>query len=468
MLAKASNLSAWSILAAVREDPEILRKSQQRRGLDTTIVDEAVQLDEAWRKTRTELADFQRQRNQIAKEIGKTKKKTQRETLIKKSKQLSEKVAAGEQRLAELEKQRMDALRGIANIVHESVPDGMDETEAKPIKYIGKPRVWKEHIDQFLAATQGLKVDYEITDSQPKSHYDISEESGLIDTTRAAKVAGSRFYYLIDDIVWLDLSLALYALDNITKHGFTPLLPPNMLNLAAYSGVTDISAFEDSLYKLEDQDLYLIATSEHPIAAQYMSEVLEINELPLRFAGYSPCYRKEAGAHGKDTKGIFRVHQFSKVEMFVFCLPEESWTWIDKMIAIEEEIWKPLGIPFRIVILPSGDFSRVASKTYDLELWMPSQGRYREFVSCSNCTDYQSFRLDTRFAESRGHPTKGFVHTLNSTVIATTRSITAILENNLREDGRILIPRPLQSYLKPIQSAPDKYITPAHLKKEKD
>jgi seryl-tRNA synthetase len=459
-------VSAWSILTAVREDPEVLLKSQQRRGLDTAIVDDAVRLDEAWRKTRTELAELQRERNQVAKEIGKTKEKAKRETLIKKSKMLSEKVSQGEQQLADLETERMDALRGIANVVHDSVPDGMDEAEAKPVKYIGKPRVWRNHVDQFLAAAKGLKVDYEVIDKQPKSHYDISEEIGLIDTTRAAKVAGSRFYYLMDDIVWLDLGLALYALDNITRHGFKPIIPPNMLNYAAYSGVTDISAFEESLYKLEDQDLYLIATSEHPIAAQYMNEVLEIDELPLRFAGYSPCYRKEAGAHGKDTKGIFRVHQFSKVEMFVFCHPEDSWTWIEKMIAIEEEIWTPLGIPFRIVILPSGDFSRVAAKTYDLELWMPSQGRYREFVSCSNCTDYQGYRLNTRYAETRGHPTKGFVHTLNSTVIATTRSITAILENNMQDDGRILIPKPLQAYLKPIESAPDKYIIPAHLKKK--
>ena len=239
-----------------------------------------------------------------------------------------------------------------------------------------------------------------------------------------------------------------------------------MLNHAAYSGVTDISAFEDSLYKLENQDLYLIATSEHPIAAQFMNEVLETNELPLYLAGYSPCYRKEAGAHGKDTKGIFRVHQFSKVEMFMFCLPEDSWNQHEKMISIVEEIWKPLGIPFRIVILPSGDFSRVAAKTYDLELWMPSQGRYREFVSASNCTDYQSFRLNTRYAEKRGHPTKGFVHTLNSTVIATTRTMTAVLENNIQEDGRILIPKPLLPYLKPIEAAPDKYLIPVHMKKK--
>ncbi|MDO8124281.1 MAG: serine--tRNA ligase [Candidatus Hermodarchaeota archaeon] len=458
-------MSAWTILTAVREDPEVLRRSQQRRGLDSTVVDEAVRLDTEWRKTRTELAEFQRQRNQIAKQIGKEKGKEKKAKLIQESKRLSEKVSAGETRLAELETARKEALHSIANIVHDSVPDGMDETEARPVKYVGKPRVWKEHIDQFIESAQGLKVEYEVVEKQPESHYDISEHSGMIDTTRAAKVAGSRFYYLIDDIVWLDLGLALYALDNITQHGFTPIIPPNMLNQAAYSGVTDISAFEDSLYKLENQDLYLIATSEHPIAAQFMNEVLEINELPLYLAGYSPCYRKEAGAHGKDTKGIFRVHQFSKVEMFMFCLPEDSWNQHEKMISIVEKIWKPLGIPFRIVILPSGDFSRVAAKTYDLELWMPSQGRYREFVSASNCTDYQSVRLNTRYAEKRGHPTKGFVHTLNSTVIATTRTMTAVLENNIQEDGRILIPKPLLPYLKPIEAAPDKYLIPIHMKK---
>lgn len=466
MQPEAKKLSAWSILAAIRKAPEILRRSQQRRGLDTDVVDIAIRLDAEWRKTRTSLAELQRQRNQIAQQIGKTKEKAKRAQLIQKSKQLSDKVSKGEQRQADLEKKRMDALWSIANIVHDSVPDGMDEADSRPVKFVGRPRVWKEHVSQFKAITQGFKVEYDVVDEQPKSHYDISEQIGLIDTARAAKVAGSRFYYLIDDIMWLDLGLALYALDNITKHGFTPIIPPNMLNHAAYSGVTDITAFEDSLYKLEDQDLYLIATSEHPIAAQFMNEVIEIDELPLYFAGYSPCYRKEAGAHGKDTKGIFRVHQFSKVEMFVFCKPDESWNQIEKMIAIEEKIWTPLGIPFRIVILPSGDFSRVASKTYDLELWMPSQGKYRESVSCSNCTDYQSSRLNVRYAETRGHPTKGFVHTLNSTVIATTRTITAVLENYLQEDGRILIPKSLHSYLKPIEAAPDKYITPVPMKKK--
>lgn len=465
MLSEALKLSAWSILAAIRDSPDTLRRSQKRRGLDTKVVDEAVRLDTEWRTMRTNLAELQRRRNQIAQQIGKTKEKGEKAQLIRQSKELSIQVTKGEEHLTELEKARMEALWSIANIVHESVPDGVDETAAQAVKYVGKPRVWKGHEKQFLEIIQDQKVEYNLVDKEPQSHYDISEKSGLVDTTRAAKVAGSRFYYLQDDIVWLDLSLALYALDKISMHGFTPIIPPHMLNYAAYSGVTDLSAFEDALYKLEDQDLYLIATSEHPIAAQFMNEVLEVDELPLRVAGYSPCYRKEAGAHGKDTKGIFRVHQFSKVEMFVFCQPDDSWNQIEKMIAIEEAIWTPLGIPFRIVILPSGDFSRVAAKTYDVELWMPSQGRYREFVSCSNCTDYQAFRLNVRFAEKRGHPTLGYVHTLNSTVIATTRSLTAILENNIQEDGRILIPKPLTQYLKPIEAAPDTHIIPVHMKK---
>jgi seryl-tRNA synthetase len=455
-------MSAWSILTVIRDNPDILRESQRRRRLDPNVIDGAVRLDTEWRKSRTELAKLQQQRNLISQQISKTKDEAERNKLIQETKHLAEKVTTEEERIADLEKQRLETLSSIPNIVHSTVPDGKDETENQPVKYVGKPRVWKGHLEQFLADAQGLPVKYDVTDQPLKSHYEISEEIGLIDTERAAKVAGSRFFYLLGDIVWLDLALALYALDSITKHGFTPIVPPHLLNYAAYSGVTDLGAFEDALYKLEEQDLYLIATSEHPIAARFMNEVLEISELPILIAGYSPCYRKEAGAHGKDTKGIFRVHQFNKVEQFVFCLPEDSWTWIEKMIKAEEEIWTALDIPFRIINMCSGDLGKVSAQTYDLELWMPSQGKYREMVSCSNCTDYQSSRLNLRYAEKRGHPTKGFVHTLNSTVIATTRSITAILENNRQPDGRILIPKPLQKYLKPIEKAPDKYIIPIH------
>jgi len=459
-------MSAWSILTSVRDNPDALRNSQRRRGQDTSIIDDAVRLDTLWRKSRAKLAKLQRQRNQTSQLIGKTKDKAEREKLILETKQLAEKVAIEERKISNLEKKRLEVLNSIPNIVHDTVPDGKDETENLPVKFVGKPRVWREHLGQFQKDIRDFPIKYDVVEEPPKSHYEISDEIGLVDIERAAKVSGSRFFYLLGDIVWLDLALAFYALDSIAKHGFTPVAPPHLLNFAAYSGVVDMGAFEDALYKLEEQDLYLIATSEHPIAARFMNEVLEIDELPIKLAGFSPCYRKEAGAHGKDTKGIFRVHQFNKVEQFVFCLPDESWKWIEEMIKTEVEIWTALNIPFRTINMCSGDLGRVSAKTYDLELWMPSQGKYREMVSCSNCTDYQSARLNIRYAQKRGHPTEGFVHTLNSTVIATTRSITAILENNLQPDGRILVPKPLQKYLEPIQEAPHKYIFPKYLQKD--
>lgn len=465
MLLRRCKVSAWSILAAVRDKPDLLRWSQRRRGLGTEQVDEAIRLDATWREGRTQLGELQRQRNEISQRIAKVKTPQERQQLINESKKLADRLAAEESRIANLDKERVAQLRRIPNITHETVPDGKDETEDQVVKCVGKARVWRGNLEQFLADAKGVRVEYEVTDAQPQHHSEIAERTGLVDIERAAKVAGARFYYLLSDVVWVDLALALYALESISKFGFTPLIPPHLMNLAAYSGVTDIGAFEDALYKLENEDLYLIATSEHPIAARFMNEVLETSELPLLIAGYSPCYRKEAGAHSKDTKGIFRVHQFSKVEQFVFCLPEESWTWVEKMLGFVEAIWKPLEIPFRIVNLCSGGLGKVSAKTYDLEAWMPGQGKYREMVSCSNCTDYQAYRLDIRYAQKRGHPTEGYVHTLNSTVVATTRAITAIFENNVQPDGRILIPKPLLKYLKPIETAPDKYIVPMHLQK---
>jgi seryl-tRNA synthetase len=468
VLLRRGKLSAWSILAAIRENPDLLRWSQRRRGLGIELVDDAIRLDTAWREGRAQLGELQRQRNAISQRIAKVKMPKERQQLIAESKNLGDRVSAEESRIADLEKERIKVLRQIPNITHESVIDGKDETEDQVVKCVGKARVWRQHLDQFLADTKSVNVEYEVTDAQPAHHFEIADRTGLVDVERAAKVAGARFYYLLSDLVWVDLALALHALDSISKFGFTPLIPPHLMNLAAYSGVIDISAFADALYKLENEDLYLIATSEHPIAARYMNEVLETDELPLLIAGYSPCYRKEAGAHSKDTKGIFRVHQFSKVEQFVFCLPEESWTWIEKMIGFAEAVWKPLEIPFRIVSLCSGNLGKVAAKTYDIEAWMPGQGKYREMVSCSNCTDYQAYRLDIRYAQKRGHPTEGFVHTLNSTVVATTRAITAILENNVQPDGQILIPKPLLKYLKSIETAPDKYIVPMHLRKRSE
>ena len=448
----------WSILKALRENPEILYESQKRRGLSTDIVDRAIELDRRWREKLKEVNQLRKRRNEFARMV-KDAKGEEREKIIQEAKRISDLVKAADEELKRIEKELESVLLSIPNILHESVPVGKDDTENVPVKYWGKARVYFEDVDSFVEITGG-KASYEVTDVKPLGHADAVEVFGWADIERAGKVAGARFYYLLDDLVWLDFALNLYALDFMKRAGFTIVNPPYMLRREAYSGVTAFSDFEEVIYKIEDEDLYLIATSEHPIAAMHMNETLAEKELPLLYAGFSPCFRKEAGAHGKDTKGIFRVHQFNKVEQFVFCLPDESWEWHEKLIENVEKLWQGLGIPYRIVNICTGDLGIVAAKKYDLEAWMPAQGKYREMVSCSNCTDWQSYRLNIRFAEERGKPSKGFVHTLNSTAIATTRAITAIIENFQLEDGRVEIPKVLRKYLEPIESAPKEYILP--------
>ncbi len=448
----------WSILKALRENPEILYESQKRRGLSTDIVDRAIELDRRWREKLKEVNQLRKRRNELARMV-KDAKGEEREKIIQEAKRISDLVKAADEELKRIEKELESVLLSIPNILHESVPVGKDDTENVPVKYWGKARVYFEDVDSFVEITGG-KASYEVTDVKPLGHADAIEVFGWADIERAGKVAGARFYYLLDDLVWLDFALNLYALDFMKRAGFTIVNPPYMLRREAYSGVTAFSDFEEVIYKIEDEDLYLIATSEHPIAAMHMNETLAEKELPLLYAGFSPCFRKEAGAHGKDTKGIFRVHQFNKVEQFVFCLPDESWEWHEKLIENVEKLWQGLGIPYRIVNICTGDLGIVAAKKYDLEAWMPAQGKYREMVSCSNCTDWQSYRLNIRFAEERGKPSKGFVHTLNSTAIATTRAITAIIENFQLEDGRVEIPKVLRKYLEPIESAPKEYILP--------
>ncbi len=448
----------WSILKALREKPEILYESQKRRGLSTDIVDRAIELDRRWREKLKEVNQLRKRRNELARMV-KDAKGEEREKIIQGAKRISDLVKAADEELKKIESELEMVLLSIPNILHESVPVGRDDTENVPVKYWGKAKVYFEDVDSFVEMTGG-KASYEVTDVKPLGHADAVEVFGWADIERAGKVAGARFYYLLDDLVWLDFALNLYALDFMKKAGFTIVNPPYMLRREAYSGVTAFSDFEEVIYKIEDEDLYLIATSEHPIAAMHMNETIAEKELPLLYAGFSPCFRKEAGAHGKDTKGIFRVHQFNKVEQFVFCLPDESWEWHERLIENVEKLWQGLGIPYRIVNICTGDLGIVAAKKYDLEAWMPAQARYREMVSCSNCTDWQSYRLNIRFAEERGKPSKGFVHTLNSTAIATTRAITAIIENFQLEDGRVEIPKALRKYLEPIESAPKEYILP--------
>lgn len=283
-------------------------------------------------------------------------------------------------------------------------------------------------------------------DFEPKSHIEISEHLDLIDLERAAKVAGARFYYLKNELVLLNQALIMYALDFMNKKNYSVLQPPYMLKREAVNCAVQLSDFNDMIYKIENEDLYLIATAEHAILSYHMNEILDGDKLPLRYFGISPCFRKEAGTHGKDTKGIFRVHHFEKVEQFIFCKPEESWKEHDLLITNAEEFFQSLRLPYRIVNVCSGDLGSVAAKKYDLEVWLPGQNKYREAVSCSNCTSYQAVRGSIRYREKNKRQTE-YIHTLNSTLVATERALIAILENYQEKDGSVRIPEILVPYI---------------------
>jgi len=280
-----------------------------------------------------------------------------------------------------------------------------------------------------------------------KNHIDLALDLNQIDMERAGKVSGARFFYLKNEVAMLDMALMGFAIEELAKKGYTAIIPPYLMKREAYEGVTALADFADVLYKAENEDLYLIATSEHPMAAMYMGEVLKEQEMPVKLAGISTCFRKEAGAHGKDTRGIFRTHQFNKVEQFIFCKPEDSAKLHEELLMNAEELLQKLELPYRVVNVCTGDIGTVAAKKYDIEAWMPAQDGYREVVSCSNCTDYQARRLGIRYREKEGAAPKGFVHTLNSTAIATGRTIVAILENNQLEDGTVRIPAVLRKYM---------------------
>ena len=280
-----------------------------------------------------------------------------------------------------------------------------------------------------------------------KNHIDLALDLDQIDMERAGKISGARFFYLKNQVAQLDMALMSFAIEELTKKGYTPIIPPYLMKREAYEGVTALGDFADVLYKVENEDLYLIATSEHPMAAMYMNEVLKEQDMPLKLAGISTCFRKEAGAHGKDTRGIFRTHQFNKIEQFIFCKPEDSAKLHEELLQNAEDLLQKLELPYRVVNVCTGDIGTVAAKKYDIEAWMPAQNGYREVVSCSNCTDYQGRRLGIRYREKEGAATKGFVHTLNSTAIATGRTIVAIIENNQQEDGTINIPNALRKYM---------------------
>lgn len=417
----------------IRENPEAVRNNLMKRGNAEIIrmLDELIAIDSEWRKNLTKLNELRHERKLITTEIA---------TLKKAGKDASAKVERGKALDAEITKVQAEVNRAeektraylmrLPNLLHETVPLGKDESDNVQIRSWGS-------IPKF--------------DFPVRNHIELGLNLDIIDVERAGKVAGSRFFYLKREGVLLDMALMNFAMEEMARKGYVPIQPPYLMRREAYEGVTALSDFEDVLYKIENEDLYLIATSEHPMAAMFMNEVFKEEELPLKLVGISACFRKEAGAHGKDTRGIFRTHQFNKIEQFVFCTPEDSWKLHEELVRNAEELIQKLGLPYRVVNVCTGDIGTVAAKKYDIEVWMPAQNAYREVVSCSNCTDYQARRLGIRYREKEGAPPKGFVHTLNSTAIATGRTIVAILENFQQADGSVAVPKVLRKYMHDIE-----------------
>ncbi len=425
----------------LRKTPEVLFDSQKRRFQDDGIIKEAIQLDADWRDLLRKSNDLKAEKNKLVREIGeKIRAGENTDSTKAMAVEIDKKIGDYEKRLGEVEVKRDDVLKRIPNIVDPNSPVAKDDSGNAAIYFEGKAKVFDKDVQGFLAQSGG-KMEYETLRFKPQSHVDLLVKKNLANLESAAVVAGSRFYYLLGDLVLLELTLEHYALKFLQKKGFTLVEPPFMLNREATNGATDFTAFEDTLYKVEGEDLYLIATSEHPIAAYHSNTIFEEGKLPLLYAGISPCFRKEAGAHGKDTKGIFRVHQFNKIEQFAYVKPEDSKRYHQKLLDNAKEFYRALELPFRVVDIATGDLGNVASRKFDVEAWYPAQAQFREVVSASNVLDYQARRLKVRYKGKEGNV---YVHTLNSTLIATTRTLVAIVENYQQEDGSIVVPKVLR------------------------
>jgi len=416
----------------VRDSPRTIVDSLQRRGaLDKVpLVEDAVKSDAEWRRLKTEVDRLRHRQNELTAEVATLKRKgTPIEDKLSEVKGIPQLIKDLQAKADEKNARLTKVLMSLPNLLHESVPSGKDETESVTV------RTWGKHPDFRF---------------QPKDHIDILTDLGMVDVERGAKVAGARFFFLKGDAVKLEHAIMQYALDFLRSKAFTAVEPPFMLNRSAYEGVVNLDDFGPVIYKVEGEDLYLIATSEHPLVSMRMDEIIEGSQLPIRYCGFSPCFRVEAGAHGKDTKGIFRVHQFYKVEQVVFCKPEDSWKLHEELISNAESIYRALGIPHRVVALCSGDTGFMSAKTYDLEAWLPGQGRYREMASASNVTDFQARRLRIRYREKQSDPTS-LVHTLNSSAVVT-RTLVALVENFQQKDGSVRIPKALSSYTGGLES----------------
>jgi seryl-tRNA synthetase len=408
----------------LRENPDAVRASQKDRGEDVGVVDQVLASDELKRAAITEFEQLRAEQNLLSKSVG-AAKGDEKAALLANSKELADKVKAADAKRAEIEAQANSLAMVISNILDPDAPIGGEE-DFVVIEHVGTPR------------------DFAAAGFEPKDHVELGKLLGAIDTERGAKVSGSRSYYLTGVGALLEFALVNYAISSATKAGFIPVIPPVLVKPAAMEGTGFLGQAAENVYHLEKDDYYLVGTSEVPLAAFHMDEILDGAKLPLRYAGYSSCFRREAGSYGKDTRGIIRVHQFDKVEMFSFCKPEEAKEEHKRLLQWEKDFLNSMEIPYRVIDVASGDLGSSANRKFDIEAWIPTQSAYREVTSTSNCTEFQARRLNIRYKDSDG--TKA-VATLNGTLVAIPRMIVAILENHQNADGTVNVPAALQPFL---------------------
>ncbi len=415
-------------------DMELLRKSPEwvKERLSTRdktyadLVDKVLELDRERRSILREIERLRAERNAKSKEIGRLKKEGKDTAgLEEEVKRLKESIEKHERSLSEIETELREVMLSIPNLPHQSVPIGEDESQNVEVRRWGRPR------------------DFNF---EPKPHWEIGERLGILDFERASRLSGSRFSILLGWGAKLERALINFMLDLHSKKGYREVLPPHLVRPEVLTGTGQLPKFEEELYRCERDDLYLIPTAEVPLTNLFMDEILSEEDLPIYMVSYTPCYRREAGSYGKDIRGLIRQHQFNKVELVKIVKPEHSYDELERLTADAEEVLQALGLPYRVVLLCTGDMGFASAKTYDIEVWFPSQGRYREISSCSNCEDFQARRMNTRYRDSQGR--LHLVHTLNGSGLAVGRTLAAILENYQQEDGSVLVPHALRDYLK--------------------
>jgi seryl-tRNA synthetase len=417
----------------LKENPESIRDMLKKRNMTNFPLDDLIMLHKRRGELIIKTQELRRKKNLLSETVASKKKSKEDASFeLAEMKQVSIMIDQTESEAIQIEEKFNQLIMALPNLLNEGVPVGKDEEENVVVRQNG--RIIRPNFS-------------------PKDHIDLATSLDLIDLGRAAKVSGSRFYFLKNELVKMNQALANFALDFLSDNNYTLIQPPFMIRREPMVGSVILNDFEDVIYKIEGEELYMIGTSEHAIASMHMDEILEGIKLPIRYAGFSSCFRKEAGAHGRDMKGIFRVHQFEKVEQFIFCRPEESWREHERMLVLSEEFFKQLGIPYRVMLLCSGDTGKISAKTYDIEAWMAGQKAYREVVSCSNCLDYQARRLRIRFRDKTNEETR-LVHTLNSTLVATERTMVAILENFQTPRGTVEVPKVLQKYMGGLEEIP--------------